>query len=98
MIEEGSWTVGQGIHPFFPLSFFSIPQVEKETREEMKVYGKPDNLSLAQDWADGGGGGEREEPDCQTSLEHIFRNNITKTLKFKYMGHKLSSRVRESHK
>ena len=30
--------------------------MEKETREEMKVYGKPDNLSLAEgageDWTD----------------------------------------------
>ena len=44
----------------FPLAsaslLFFIPQVEKETREEMKVYGKPDNLSLAEgageDWTD----------------------------------------------
>ena len=52
MIEEG----GRASPSASASLVFFIPQVEKETREEMKVYGKPDNLSLAEgageDWTD----------------------------------------------
>ena len=81
VIEEGKGM--KGIHPplasFFLFPFF-IPQVEKETREEMKVYGKPDNLSLAEDWTAEDGGREAglsDEPRAHkfgvtwsTSLHH----------------------------